>query len=286
MSPTKDRQRTAARARLEREMAARAEAARRRRRLQVSIGAGVAALIVIVGTVWLVASLGDDDKSGAGASPSASAGPLACTWNTGPSPDPAASPAPPQPNVKDVGLPPTAPPRTGTRTMVIDTNLGTIKAKIDLSKTPCTAASFTYLASKDFFNDTKCHRLVTEGLKVLQCGDPTAKGPGYRDTDGTGGPSYRFDEENLPVGERPAYPEGVIAMAKSQDPGSTGSQFFIVYGDTELDASYTLLGTITEGLDIVKQVGAAGDDGAYASSAGGGHPKKEVLIKSLTMTQP
>ena len=75
-------------------------------------------------------------------------------------------------------------------------------------------------------------------------------------------------------------------MAKSQDPGSTGSQFFIVWGDTELDASYTLLGKITDGLQIVKDVGAAGDDGAYAASAGGGHPKKEIEIKSLTMTTP
>jgi len=282
VSPTNDRQRAAARARLEREMTARAEAARRRRKTQAMIGAGAAALVVIVGVVWLIVALSDDDKGTASAQPSGSAGPLSCTWNTGPSP----APSPVQPGIVDVGLPPTNPPRTGTRTLVIETNLGTIKAAIDLSKTPCTGASFDYLASKKFYDGSKCHRLVTEGLKVLQCGDPTAKGPGYRETDGTGGPSYRFDEENLPVGERPAYPEGVIAMAKSQDPGSTGSQFFIVWGDTELDASYTLLGRVTEGLQIVKDVGAAGDDGAYAASAGGGHPKKEIEIKSLTMTTP
>ena len=69
-------------------------------------------------------------------------------------------------------------------------------------------------------------------------------------------------------------------------PGSTGSQFFIVYGDSQLDPDYTVLGTITGGMDIVKEVAAAGDDGAFAEQAGGGHPKKEVVIKDLTMSQP
>ena len=148
---------------------------------------------------------------------------------------------------------------------------------------PCTAASFNHLASKKFFDNTKCHRLVTEGLKVLQCGDPSATGKGWRETDGTGGPTYRFAEENLPTDKRPPYPEGVIAMAKTAAPNSTGSQFFIVYGDSQLEPSYTVLGTITGGMDIVKQVGAAGSDNAFAAQAGGGHPKKEVVITSLTM---
>ncbi|NHW87730.1 peptidylprolyl isomerase, partial [Escherichia coli] len=86
---------------------------------------------------------------------------------------------------------------------------------------------------------------VTEGIKVLQCGDPSATGDGWRDTDGTGGPSYRMAEENLPTDKRPPYPAGVIAMANSGQPSSSGSQFFIVYGDSPLDPNYTVLGTIT-----------------------------------------
>ncbi len=93
-------------------------------------------------------------------------------------------------------------------------------------------------------------------------------------------------EENLPTDKRPPYPEGVIAMANSGQPGSTGSQFFIVYGDSPLDPAYTVLGTITGGLDLVKDVATAGDDGAFAQQAGGGHPKKEVIIKDLTMSAP
>jgi peptidyl-prolyl cis-trans isomerase B (cyclophilin B) len=69
-------------------------------------------------------------------------------------------------------------------------------------------------------------------------------------------------------------------------PGTNGSQFFIVYKDSPFPPNYTLFGTVTAGLDIVQQVGAAGDDGAYNPSPGGGHPKKEVTIQSLTVTKP
>lgn len=277
MTSTRERQRAAARARLEKEMARRAAAARKRRQLQIGIGAGIALVLVVVGTVWLIGSLGDDDtKPTAGPD---SNGTTTCTWNEVPADQR-------RPQIKDVGLPPTEVKNTGTQIMTIDTNLGTITAKLDLSAVPCTAASFTHLASKHFFDNTKCHRLVTEGLKVLQCGDPSATGKGYRELDGTGGPSYHMAEENLPTDKRPPYPEGIIAMANSGQPASTGSQFFIVYGDSQLDASYTVLGTVTQGLDIVKQVGAAGHDNAFSQQAGGGHPKKEVIIKSLTMSEP
>lgn len=63
-------------------------------------------------------------------------------------------------------------------------------------------------------------------------------------------------------------------MANSGQPGSTGSQFFIVYGDSQLDPNYTVLGTITTGMDLVKQVGAAGDDKAFAQQAGVATPRR------------
>jgi peptidyl-prolyl cis-trans isomerase B (cyclophilin B) len=255
-------------------MAQRAAAARKRRQLQASVGAGVALLLIVAGTVWLVTSLGDNKTTNA--SP-ASGGSTPCSWTDIPADQRS-------PQTKDVGLPPTDAPNTGSQTMTIDTGLGPITAKLDLTKVPCTAASFTHLTEKKFFDNTKCHRLVTEGLQVLQCGDPSATGAGWRDTDGTGGPSYRMAEENLPTEQRPPYPAGVIAMANSGSPGTSGSQFFIVYGDSQLDPAYTVVGTVTGGLDLVKQVGAAGDDGAFAQQAGGGHPKKEVLIKTLTMS--
>jgi len=201
------------------------------------------------------------------------AGSVACTWtpNSGGG------------KVKDVGTPPPTAVKSGTATLTMDTNLGKIVATLDKSKVPCTTASFEYLSSKKFWDNTKCHRLVNEkSFQVLQCGDPFATGKGYRETDGQGGPSYMMAEENLPTDTNNPYPAGSIAMAKTENPGTTGSQFFICTANTQLPASYTLLGKITSGLDIVQGVVKAGDDGAFASSAGGGHPKKELDIKTLT----
>jgi peptidyl-prolyl cis-trans isomerase B (cyclophilin B) len=276
VSSIKDRQRAAARARLEKEMAERSAAARKRRQRQAVIGSALAMVVVVAGTVWLVTALsGGDDKDGTTAA-APQAGTTSCVWN----PDASGNP-----NLKKVdGTPPTQVPNVGNAVMTIDTNLGPIKVAVDKSKVPCTAANFEFLASKKFWDGTKCHRLVNAAeFKVLQCGDPNAKGKGYRETDGAGGPPYQYAEENLPVGKEPAYPAGVIAMAKTQAPSTTGSQFFMVFGDTKLSPDYTVLGTITAGLDIVKKVGAAGDDAAFKAEAGGGHPKLETVIKTLTM---
>ncbi len=288
MTSNRDRQRAAARARLEREMADRAERSASRRRRNTTIAATAGGLVVLLGVAWLVIVLtkGDDDKKGAeaAASSSASAAPTSCTWL--PLVDPSASPAPEIPKeVKDVGTPPTSgEPRTGSQTMTMDTSVGTIKIKVDTANAPCAAASFTYLASKKFFDDSKCHRLVTQSIYVLQCGDPSGTS--------LGGPTYRYAEENLPTGRRPAYTEGMVAIAKTQNPASSGSQFFIVYKDIEsLSADYTVLGRVTEGLDLVKKVAEAGtvpDPAASgdpaAAASGDGAPKTEVKIKTLTMS--
>ncbi|MEV4706997.1 peptidylprolyl isomerase [Actinoplanes sp. NPDC049316] len=274
MSSIKDRQRAAARARLEKEMAERAAAAKKRRQRQAIIGSAIAVIVIAGAAVWIVSALGNDDDK----SPSASAPPpgtVACQWI----PEDGSSGA----QVKDVGgLPPANVPNTGKSTLTMDTNLGPITATVDLSKAPCTGAAFTFLASKKFWDGTKCHRLTTEGIKVLQCGDPSAKGKGYRPTDGQGGPNFKYPEENLPTNAKPTYPKGTIAMAKTQAPSTTGSQFFIVYADTDLPADYTVLGTITKGLDIVENVAKKGSDDA--NGKGDGHPKQEVDIKTLTMT--
>jgi peptidyl-prolyl cis-trans isomerase B (cyclophilin B) len=275
VSSIKDRQRAAARARLEKEMAERAAAAKKRRQTQAIIGSAVAVVVIAGAAVWIFSALRQDDKkTTTSAQP---AGTVACTWT----PQDAASGA----KVVDVGTPPVNASNTGTETLTIDSNIGTITATVDKAKAPCTAAAFTYLASKKFWDGTKCHRLTTAGIKVLQCGDPSAKGKGYRQTDGTGGPSFRYAEENLPTNQDPTYPAGTIAMAKTSEPNSTGSQFFIVYADipaASLPAEYTVLGKLTKGLDLVQNAAKAGTDNA--NGQGDGHPKKEVDIKTLTMT--
>ena len=273
MSSIKDRQRAAARARLEKEMAERSAAARKRRQRQAIIGSAIAVVLIAGVAVWIATSL-QDDKPSTNTAAGVPAGQVACTWT----PDQGGG------KVKDVGTPPASVANTGMATLTINTNLGAIKATMDRSKVPCTAASFEFLAGKKFWDNTKCHRLVNQDqFKVLQCGDPFASGKGYRETDGQGGPSYTMAEENLPTDTQKPYPAGSIAMANTGRPGSTGSQFFIVAADTQLPASYTLLGTITEGMNIVQDVVKAGDDGAFAQSAGGGHPKKEVDIKSMAV---
>jgi peptidyl-prolyl cis-trans isomerase B (cyclophilin B) len=284
VTSNRDRQqRAAARARLEREMTLRADAAQRRRRLQAIIGAAAAVLVVIVSVVLLVTLTGNGKKAtnnaaapGAGASTSAS--PTSCQWK--PTVDPSASPAQQAPpGIKDVGTPPaTGEPRTGTQVMTIKTNVGTVTAQIETGQAPCTAASFTYLASKKFFDNTPCHRLTTQGIYVLQCGDPSGTG--------SGGPSYQFADENLPTNKRPAYPQGTIAMANA-GAGTNGSQFFIVYKDIEnLPPNYTVLGKVTQGLDVVQKVADAGVTPADPSNPGDGAPKTKVTIESLTMSAP
>jgi peptidyl-prolyl cis-trans isomerase B (cyclophilin B) len=272
--------RASARARLERDMAARAEAAQRRRRTRTIVAGTVAGVVVVGAIVFIaVANSGDSKKSAKpnpSASPSASASDSSCVYR--PLIDPSASATGPAPSlpagVKEVGKPDPNVPRTGKEVMTITTGQGVIKIEMDLTKVPCTAGSFAYLASKKFFDNTKCHRLVPS-IGALQCGDPTG--------DGTGGPTYRFKDENLPTNHRPAYPVGVVAMANA-GADTNGSQFFFVYKDSDLQPQYTVVGKITEGLDVIQKIGEAGDDGAFEPNPGGGHPKVDVVIKSLTVT--
>jgi peptidyl-prolyl cis-trans isomerase B (cyclophilin B) len=151
-------------------------------------------------------------------------------------------------------------PAAGTQEMTIVTNLGTITADIQTAEAPCTAGSFTHLAQEGYFDGQQCHRVTTDGIWVLQCGDPDARAAieaGTPENAGQGSPGYSYGEENLPVEAPGNYPAGTIAMANA-GPGTTGSQFFIVYQDTQLGADYTILGQVTAGLDLVEQVAAAG----------------------------
>lgn len=269
MTSTRERQRAAARARLAKQMAERAAAARRRRRIQAIIGSAVVLLLVVAGTVWAVLSFGGDEERVNQADSGSNA---LCVWN---------EVTQRSETTVDVGFPPTTnPPDSGKQIMSIDTNFGLIEVTIDLADAPCAAASFTHLASKDFFDGTKCHRMFPG---MLQCGDPSAKGEGYRETDGTGGPSYRFANENLPIDELPPYPAGVVAMANS-GPNTNGSQFFFVYEDVNLSPDYTVIGKVTSGLENIKKATEAGHDGAFEPSPGGGHPKNDIEIIDLRMS--
>ena len=138
--------------------------------------------------------------------------------------------------------------------------------KLANSKATCTVNSFVHLAETSFWDNTQCHRVSdSDGLYMLQCGDPTAKASETLScssaTLGTGGPGYEFNDENLTGA---TYPAGTVAMANS-GANTNGSQFFLVFKNTSLAASYTPFGTITSGLDILQNVAKAGTSCTYVS---------------------
>jgi len=150
----------------------------------------------------------------------------------------------------------------------------------------CTVNSFVHLAQAGFFNNTQCHRLLTSGIYVLQCGDAYATSTAKLDcsttsTVGTGTPGYEYASENL---TKAKYPAGTVAMANGGTATSNGSQFFIVYKDSSsgLGTSYTPFATVSSGLDIVQNVAKDGYSCTYPQ-AGGGVPKKKVIIDSVTI---
>ncbi len=146
-------------------------------------------------------------------------------------------------------------PRTPAKkiptTLTLNTNCGVIRATLLTKRAPQTSTNISFLANSKFFDKTLCHRLTTEGIFVLQCGDPTAQGAGNP------GSWVGYKDENLPKAGAKNYPAGTLAMANS-GPGTNGSQFFLVYADTQLGPDYTIFGRITQGLDILKKVAEVG----------------------------
>ena len=156
-------------------------------------------------------------------------------------------------------------------TISFTTNQGEIVIETTPSLAPLTVNAIAALAQKNYFDNTICHRLTTEGIFVLQCGDPTGTG--------TGGPGFNIPDENLPEAVENNYPAGTVAMANS-GPGTNGSQFFLVFADTTLGANYTVWGMITQGLDIVKAIARAGVKGGGAD----GTPNQPISINRVVVT--
>lgn len=159
-------------------------------------------------------------------------------------------------------------PKTGTASVTISLTGGDVKIAMDRSRTPCTIGSFTSLAKAGYFDGTTCHRLTTgAGLRVLQCGDPSGTGGG--------GPGYSFADETDPS---MTYPAGTVAMANA-GPDTNGSQFFLVYADSELPPKYTVFGKITDGLPVLTKIAGAGVVGGDAD----GPPASPVTISKVTV---
>ncbi len=245
--------------------------ARARRRWQVvAVVAGVG-LIGVVGYGAFLA-LGSD-SSAVSSSTSASATATATTdeietatgWGASASP-------PPSGDAEDT-----------TWTVTLGTNRGDIVVELDGESAPQAVASFLALAEDGFYDSTECHRLTTDGIYVLQCGDPLGTG--------SGGPSYRFGPiENAPADG--VYAAGTLAMARSSSESvgadaaaeSMGSQFFIVYEDSEIPddeaGGYTVFGRVVSGLGIVESVAEAGT----ITGDTDGRPALSVIVNEVSVS--
>lgn len=270
------RQKQLAREKFERQEQRRAQGAAHRRKRQRMIAVIVALVLIAGALAWiLVGRSGGDGSTAAPASAASSAASV----------DPNAEPTGEAEGSLDCAAPgtvrantlswdnaPSDPPPAGS-SIILNTNCGDITIALD-PKAPQTIASEAFLAGQGFYDSTSCHRLTTEGIFVLQCGDP--KG------DGTGGPGYTIPDENLPTdiadGEV-SYPAGTVAMANA-GPGTSGSQFFIVYQDTVLPAGYSIWGRVTSGLEMVQEIAALGVSGGATDGA----PSQPVFLESATLT--
>ena len=293
--PTNEQRRATAKRKLERQLENRAERERKRRQYTI-IGSAVGAVLVVaavVATIVLVNRDTETQTASASTSTTETSSPFDVPpTETGALPEfvapeglgsdcqyPASAEAASKPN---------NPPRTGKVptdpalvSASMETDQGNIGLQLDNGKSPCTVNSFASLAQQGFFNDTPCHRLTTsDSLGVLQCGDPTGEG--------TGGPGYQFANEyptdqyqpddpalNAPV----VYPRGTLAMANA-GPGTNGSQFFLVYKDSQLPPQYTVFGTIDEtGLATLDKIAAEG----VADGGPDGAPKLATTVKSIQL---
>lgn len=289
--PTNEQRRATAKRKLERQLERRAERARKRRIFTI-IGAAVAVVVVVAAAVTAFVLTRDSDTETASdtttASPTTSApapaGPGGLPAFAAPAglgencQYPATGEPAKEVNPPRTGKVPTEPAQVSAS---MSTNRGNIGLMLDNGKAPCTVNSFASLAQQGYFNDTPCHRLTTsESLSVLQCGDPTGQG--------TGGPGYQFANEYPTNQYQPddpklmqpvTYPRGTLAMANA-GANTNGSQFFLVYQDSQLPPNYTVFGTIDEtGLATLDKIAEAG----VAGGGEDGPPAQDVQVTSILL---
>jgi len=230
-----------------------------RRRQRIVVGSVLGALVLVVAVVAVINGTKDDAAPSSAFGTETPAAPSTAV----PSPAPTATRDPLTPD------PALAEARTWTGDIAL--KQGDIGISLDGLAAPQAVSNFVSLADKGFFDGTKCHRLTTSGIYVLQCGSP--------DGTGTDGPGYTWG----PIENGPAdgvYPAGTIAMARVGNDGSSmGSQFFLVYKDSTIPADtaggYTVFGQITSGQDVLKAIADAGTTDGTES------PVHDVIIEGV-----
>ena len=234
-------------------------------RAVVVVAAVIGVLVVVLGLVLAQTLTSDDDPVAPAAEspPQTVATPAAGECNEPP-------PVPESPEQYDE-VPDASLAEDAVWIARVITNCGEIVMELAGDKAPQTVSSFLFLAEENFWDDSPCHRLVTEGIFVLQCGDPTGTG--------SGGPGYGYGVENAPADG--IYPRGTLAMARTADPNSNGSQFFIVYDETELPdpTGYSVFGTVVDGMDIVDRIAEQGVGGSLGPEA----PAQPISILDIAL---
>lgn len=216
----------------------------------------IASLFLLPGLAALAACGSETEPEGAaGADKQAT-----CTYET----DPMGA-------AREVEKPSGEPKETGPVNAVIKTTVGDLKVELDGENAPCTVGSFLSLAEQDYYDKTPCPRLAASpSFGILQCGDPTGTG--------SGGPGYSFADE---LSGDETYAAGTLAMANG-GPDTNGSQFFLVFNDSQLTPDYTVFGRVdADGVALLQSVGAKGDDGSHP--AGGGKPNQPVDISDVVV---
>lgn len=278
---TNQQRREAAKRKLEKQLARRAEEAKRNR--IIAVVATVAVVVVVTGVVVFLATRSDEP-----AQPEEKDTELSIPTERAPVPErkkPLADPTSckypksKQEPAKKVKAPANGKfASSGTVDVSIETTAGTIGMTLDRALAPCTVNSMVSLMKQGYYDDSECHRLGTQGLQILQCGDPTATGQG--------GPGYTFNDETF---QEIKYGRGLLAMANA-GANTNGGQFFMVYGDAVMtDGSglpplYNLFGTIDdEGLAVLDKVARAGV--GEPGPDGTGKPAQQVKFTKLTVSE-
>ncbi len=156
-----------------------------------------------------------------------------------------------------------------TRTVTITTDLGSMTLKIEADLSPIAAGNFAALAECGFYDGVVFHRVVPDF--VIQGGDPTGTG--------SGGPGYTITDEQVTA----TYRRGVVAMARTAQPNSVGSQFFIILDDAAAAQSltpvntYQIIGSVTSGMETADAITAAADQDI---------PTDPVVMTDVSVSNP
>ena len=202
---------------------------------------------------------------------------LAACSASGATPAPTVGPSVPASAGAGGACPTSQPPALAkgeTRTVTIETPKGTFAIKVEADLSPIAAGNFVALAGCGFYDGVVFHRVATlqDGTPfVVQGGDPTGKG--------TGGPGYAIQDEPVTA----TYKRGTVAMARTSEPNSVGSQFFIVLDDKDQSIlaqynTYQIIGSVSSGMETV--------DAIYAAAGGQELPSNPIAMTKVSVSNP